>query len=82
VIGTAQDGTTTTYTITVTRAGATPTITIGTTSFKPRVATNVGVALTGFNETLSYQATVKFVNATTNADVSNGTLAATAEAPL
>ena len=77
VIGTAQDGTTTTYTITVTRAGVTPTITIGTTSFKPRVATNVGVVLTGFNETLSYQATVKFVNATTNADVSNGTLAAT-----
>ena len=77
VIGTAQDGTTTTYTITVTRAGVTPTITIGTTSFTPRVATNVGVVLTGFNETLSYQATVKFVNATTNADVSNGTLAAT-----
>ena len=55
----------------------TPTIAIGTTSFTPRVATNVGVALTGFDETLSYQATVKFVNATTNADVSNGTLAAT-----
>jgi uncharacterized repeat protein (TIGR02543 family) len=77
VIGTAQDGTTTTYTITVTRAGGTPAITIGTTNFMPRVATNVGVVLTGFDETLSYQATVKFVNATTNADVSNGTLAAT-----
>jgi uncharacterized repeat protein (TIGR02543 family) len=76
VIGTAQDGTTTTYTITVTRAGGTPAITIGTTNFMPRVATNVGVVLTGFDETLSYQATVKFVNATTNADVSNGTLAA------
>jgi uncharacterized repeat protein (TIGR02543 family) len=77
VIGTAQDGTTTTYTITVTRTGGTPAITIGTTNFMPRVATNVGVVLTGFDETLSYQATVKFVNATTNADVSNGTLAAT-----
>ena len=77
VIGTAQDGTTTTYTITVTRAGGTPAITIGTTNFMPRVATNVGVVLTGFDETLSYQATVKFVNASTNADVSNGTLAAT-----
>jgi hypothetical protein len=77
VVGTAQDGTTTTYTITITRAGGTPAITIGTTNFMPRVATNVGVALTGFDETLSYQATVKFVNATTNADVSNGTLAAT-----
>ena len=77
VIGTAQDGTTTTYTITVTRAGVTPAVTIGTTSFAARVATNVGVTLTGFNETLSYQATVKFVDATTNVDVSNGTLAAT-----
>lgn len=76
VIGTAQDGSTTTYTITVTRAGGTPAITIGTTNFMPRVVTNVGVVLTGFDETLSYQATVKFVNATTNADVSNGTLAA------
>jgi uncharacterized repeat protein (TIGR02543 family) len=77
VIGTAQDGTTTTYTITVTKSDVTPAITIGTTNFMPRVATNVGVVLTGFDETLSYQATVKFVNATTNADVSNGTLAAT-----
>ena len=78
VLVTAQDATTTaTYTITVTRPAPAPTITIGTTSFTPRVATNVGVALTGFDETLSYQATVKFVNATTNADVSNGTLAAT-----
>ena len=76
VIGTAQDGTTTSYTITVTRAGATPAITIGTTSFAPRVATNVGVTLTGFDESLSYQATVKFVNATTNVDISNGTLSA------
>jgi uncharacterized repeat protein (TIGR02543 family) len=78
VLVTAQDGTTTaTYTITVTRPSTTPEIAIGTTSFTPRVATNVGVVLTGFDETLSYQATVKFVNATTNADVSNGTLAAT-----
>jgi uncharacterized repeat protein (TIGR02543 family) len=66
-----------TVTVNVRRAVATPAITIGTTSFAPRVATNVGVTLTGFNESLSYQATVKFVNATTNVDVSNGTLAAT-----
>jgi uncharacterized repeat protein (TIGR02543 family) len=64
-------------TVNVRRAVATPTITIGTTSFAPRVATNVGVTLIGFNESLNYQATVKFVNATTNVDVSNGTLAAT-----
>jgi hypothetical protein len=80
VIGTAQDGTTTaTYTITITRTGGTPARSPSAQpSFMPRVATNVGVVLTGFNETLSYQATVKFVNATdTNVEVSNGTLAAT-----
>ena len=78
VVGTAQDGATTaTYTITVTRAAPTPTITIGTTNFRARTATNVGVTLSGFDATLSYQATVKFVNATTNADVSNGILTAT-----
>ena len=77
VVGTAQDGSTTSYTITVTRAGVAPAITIGTSSFTPRVATNVGVTLTGFNQTQSYQATVKFVNATTNVDISNGTLSAT-----
>ena len=77
VIGTAQDGTTTaTYTITVTRP-APPTITISTTNFEQRIASNVGVALSGFDETLSYQATVKFVNVTTNAEVSNGILTAT-----
>jgi uncharacterized repeat protein (TIGR02543 family) len=77
VIGTAQDGITNqTYTITVTRA-AQPTITIGTTDFEPRATTNVGVTLSGFDTSLSYQVTVKFVNVATNADVSNGTLSAT-----
>jgi hypothetical protein len=52
-------------------------ITIGTTTFGAGVATNVGVNLSGFDETQSYQATVKFVNTSTNADVTNGTLAAT-----
>ena len=55
VLVTAQNGSTTaTYIITVTRPAPTPSIAIGTTSFTPRVATNVGVALTGFDETLSY----------------------------
>ena len=52
-------------------------ITIGTTTFGAGVATNVGVNLSGFDATQSYQATVKFVNTSTNADVENGTLAAT-----
>ena len=77
VIGTAQDGTTTsTYTITVTRP-APPTITISTADFQPRASTNVGVNLSNFDTSLNYQATVKFVDVTTNADVSNGTLSAT-----
>jgi hypothetical protein len=52
-------------------------IAIGTTTFGSGVATNVGVSLTGFDETQSYQVTVKFVNTSTNVDVENGTLAAT-----
>jgi hypothetical protein len=52
-------------------------ISIGTTTFGAGVATNVGVNLSGFDETQSYQATIKFVNTSTNADVTNGTLAAT-----
>jgi uncharacterized repeat protein (TIGR02543 family) len=55
----------------------TPVISIGTTDFQPLTATNVGVTLSGFDETLNYQATVKFVNVATNADVSNGILTAT-----
>ena len=58
-------------------ANATPTISIGTSTFGAGVATNVGVSLTGFDETQSYQVTVKFVNSSTNVDVTNGTLAAT-----
>jgi len=77
VVGTAQDGTTTsTYTITVTRP-APPTITISTTDFQPRASTNVGVNLSNFDTSLNYQATIKFVDVTTNTDVSNGTLSAT-----
>ena len=64
-------------TVTVSIGDSIPTITIGTTDFQPRTATNVGVTLSGFDTSLSYQATVKFVNVTTNADVSNGTLSVT-----
>jgi uncharacterized repeat protein (TIGR02543 family) len=52
-------------------------ITIGTTTFGAGVATNVGVNLSGFDESQNYQVTVKFVNTSTNVDVTNGTLAAT-----
>ena len=61
----------------ITPAKATPTISIGTSVFGAGVATNVGVSLSGFNEAQSYQVTVKFVNSSTNVDVTNGTLAAT-----
>jgi uncharacterized repeat protein (TIGR02543 family) len=54
-----------------------PSITVTMTNFQPRTATNVGVILSNFDISLNYQATVKFVNVTTNADVSNGTLTAT-----
>ena len=58
-------------------AQAVSAITIGTTTFGAGVATNVGVNLSGFDESQNYQVTVKFVNTTTNVDVTNGTLAAT-----
>ena len=58
-------------------AKAVSAITIGTTTFGAGVATNVGVNLSGFDESQNYQVTVKFVNTTTNVDVTNGTLAAT-----
>lgn len=38
--------------------------------------TNVGVVLSGFDETQNYQATVKFVDNVTNVDVTNGILSA------
>jgi hypothetical protein len=53
------------------------TISITTTAYSPGNAANVGVTLSGFDQTQSYQATVKFVNTQTNEDVTNGTLAAT-----
>lgn len=64
-------------TVTVSVGNSIPTITISTTDFQPRTSTNVGVTLNGFDTSLSYQATVKFVNVTTNADISNGILSAT-----
>jgi hypothetical protein len=58
-------------------ARAASAITVANTTFGSGVATNVGVSLTGFDETQNYQVTVKFVNNLTNVDVTNGTLAAT-----
>ena len=58
-------------------AQAVSAITIGTTTFGAGVATNVGVNLSGFDESQNYQVTVKFVNTASNVDVTNGTLAAT-----
>ena len=58
-------------------AQASSAISIGTTNFGAGVASNVGVTLTGFDQTQNYQVTVKFVNTLTDADVTNGTLTAT-----
>lgn len=44
-------------------------ITVGTTTFGSGLATNVGVTLSGFDQTQNYQVTVKFVNTETNVDV-------------
>ena len=52
-------------------------ISVGTTTFGSGIATNVGVNLTGFDQTQNYQVTVKFVDTNTNVDVTNGTLTAT-----
>ena len=60
-----------------TPAQASAAISIATTNFGAGVASNVGVSLTGFDQTQNYQVTVKFVNTLTDADVTNGTLAAT-----
>lgn len=61
-----------------TPAHAVEDIAISRTAFGAGVASNVGITLSGFDQTQSYQATVKFVNNVTNVDVTNGTLAATA----
>ena len=58
-------------------AQASSAISIATTNFGAGVASNVGVSLSGFDQTQNYQVTVKFVNTLTDADVTNGTLAAT-----
>jgi outer membrane protein OmpA-like peptidoglycan-associated protein len=60
-----------------TSSAAGETISITTTAYSPGSAANVGISLTGFDQTQSYQATVKFVNNSTNVDVTNGTLTAT-----
>ena len=60
-----------------TPAQAVSEIAISRTAFGASVASNVGITLSGFDQTQSYQATVKFVNNVTNVDVTNGTLAAT-----
>jgi len=52
-------------------------ISVSRTIFSPGTPSNVGITLAGFDQTQSYQATVKFVNTTTNADVTNGTMVAT-----
>ena len=59
------------------KAHADSAISVGTTTFGSGVATNVGVNLSGFDATQNYQVTVKFVNSSTNVDVTNGTLTAT-----
>jgi hypothetical protein len=59
-----------------TPAQASTTISIATTNFGVGVASNVGVTLTGFDQNLNYQVTVKFVD-NDNIDVTNGTLTAT-----
>jgi hypothetical protein len=61
-----------------TPAQAVQDIAISRTAFGAGVASNVGITLSGFDQTQSYQATVKFVNNVTDVDVTNGTLAATA----
>ena len=63
-------------TVTVNVSSLEPTITIGTSDFSTTSATNLGISLANFDQTKSYQVTVKFVNATTNVDVTNGTLSA------
>ena len=57
-------------------ANATSTISISTTNYGAGVASNVGVSLSGFDQSQNYQVTVKFVNTDTDADVTNGTLEA------
>jgi hypothetical protein len=58
-------------------ARASASISISTTNFGAGVANNVGVNLSGFDQAQNYQVTVKFVNTSTDADVTNGTLTAT-----
>jgi photosystem II stability/assembly factor-like uncharacterized protein len=58
-------------------AGPAASITVAGSNFGTGAPTTVGISLAGFDETKSYQVTVKFVNNSTSADVTNGTLVAT-----
>jgi hypothetical protein len=64
------------FTFLSTPAQASSAISIATTNFGAGVPSNVGVTLTGFDQNLNYQVTVKFVD-NENIDVTNGTLTAT-----
>ena len=66
-----------TRTFSITVLDPPPSISIGTTSFNTASTSNLNVSLYDFDSTQNYQVTVKFVNASTNIEVSNGTLAAT-----
>jgi len=65
-----------TFALTV-NAPPTPAASISRTAYEPGTAANIGASLTNFDQTKSYQVTIKFVNSATNIDVVNGTLAAT-----
>lgn len=60
--------------VSVPAEASTPTISLGTTSFPASTATNPDITLSGFDSSKTYQVTVKFVNSSTNVDVTNGTL--------
>lgn len=66
-----------TRTFSITVKSPPPSISIGTTSFTALSTSNLNVSLNDFDSTQNYQVTVKFVNAVTNIEVSNGTLTAT-----
>jgi uncharacterized repeat protein (TIGR02543 family) len=66
-----------TQTFSITVKSPPPSISIGTTSFTALSTSNLNVSLYDFDSSQNYQVTVKFVNAVTNIEVSNGTLTAT-----
>ena len=66
-----------TVTVAVNLGPQIPTITIDNTSFDPGINNYLDIAIRGFDTSLSYQATIKFVDISTNVELSNGTLFAT-----